>query len=235
MKHRLCRSALFAALLLTATGVSAQETPVYTTAHVVSIDTASRILVIRNTKGQRQSLIFDDLLASTAGVKAGDRVIVTVRGGPGRERVSAIAMAAAATAPTPVPQATPARPPAELARIREDFARQVGLISSNAAGVDGSWASFVTSCKVIKPESNGQGRDWFGLWDNRIQADYTSGFCRDLFNQIVSSGEAVKKAMAAAESTVVGVLEPGEIRDVRSLHNMNWDGWSLAPPARREP
>jgi hypothetical protein len=235
MNNRLCRSALFAALLLTATGASAQDTPVYTTAQVVSIDPAARIMVIRNTKGQRQSLMFDDLLGSTGGVKAGDRVIVTVRGGPGRERVSAIAMASATAAPTPVPRVTPAMPPAELARIKEGFARQVGVISANAASVDGSWASFVTSCKVIKAENTGGGRDWFGLWDNRIQADYTSGFCRDLFNQMISSGEAIKKAMAAAESTVTGILEPGEIRDIRSLHNMNWDGWNLAPPARREP
>jgi hypothetical protein len=101
--------------------------------------------------------------------------------------------------------------------------------------VDSSWASFVTACKVIQPETMSGGRDWFGLWDGRVQADYSSGSCRELFNQIVSSGEGIKKAMAAAESVVRDRLEPGQIRDIRTLNNMNWDGWTLPPPARREP
>jgi hypothetical protein len=238
MKNRLRHLGLLGVLLLlTASGVSAQtgvETPTYTNVRVVSIDPARRVLVIRNSKGRNESLVFDDLLQSTGGVKAGDSVIVTVRGGPGRKRVSAIALAGTTPAAQPVPSGRPGPAP-ERTRTRDDFARQVASISQDARGVDASWASFVTACKVIQPETMSGGRDWFGLWDNRVQADYSNGFCRDLFNQIVSSGEAVKKAMAAAESVVQGTLEPGEIRDIRRLHNMNWDGWTLPPPARRDP
>src|SRR5689334_3593650 len=97
MRNRLRRLGLFGALLLLLVSpVSAQtsmETPTYSNVQVVSIDTASRTLVIRNSKGQRESLPFDDLLAGTGGIKAGDRVIVTVLGGPGRKRVSAISLA----------------------------------------------------------------------------------------------------------------------------------------------
>lgn len=237
MRNRLRRFGLFGVLLLlTVSSASAQvETPTYATAQVVSVDAARRILVIRNSKGQRESLVFDDLLAGTGGIKTGDRVIVTVRGGPGRKRVSAIALAGTTPAATPTPRLAQPGGVSRLTRLREDFDRQVALVSQNASGVDGSWASFVTACKVIQPETMSGGRDWFGLWDGRVQADYSSGFCRDLFNQIVSSGEAVKKAMAAAESVVQGSLEPGEIRDIRRLHNMNWDGWTLPSPARREP
>ena len=236
--HRRLFGLLGALLLLTVSGVSAQtgvETPTYTNAQVVSIDPARRILVIRSSKGRTESLVFDDLLASTGGIKAGDRVIVTVLGGPGRKRVRAISLARATPAASPTPPLSQTAGISERTRAREAFARQVASISQDARGVDASWASFVTACKVIQPETMSGGRDWFGLWDNRVQADYTNGFCRDLFNQIVSSGEAVKKAMAAAESVVSGTLDPGEIRDIRTLHNMNWDGWTLPPPAKRDP
>jgi len=238
MKNCLYRFTLLGALLLLTVGrVSAQvETPTYTNAQVISIDPVTRILVISNSKGQKESLMFDDLLQSTGGIKTGDHVIVTVRGGPGRRRVSAISLSSATTGTSQAPTTViVARSPQERTKVRDDFARQVATISEDARGVDGSWASFVTSCKVVKPETISGSRDWFGLWDGRVQADYSSGFCRDLFNQIVSSGEAVKKSMAAAESTVQGVLEPGEIRDIRRLQNMNWDGWTLSPPTRREP
>ena len=231
---------LGAALLLTASGVAAQvgtETPAYANVQVVSIDPARRILVIRNQKGRNESLVFDDLLQSTGGIKAGDRVIVTVRGGPGRKRVSALSLARATT-PLAQTQESPAirpGPASERTQLKDAFARQVAVVSQEARSVDASWAGFVTSCKVIAPETTSGGRDWFGLWDGRVQADYSTGFCRDLFNQIVSSGEAVKKAMAAAESIVQGTLEPGEIRDIRRLNNMNWDGWTLPAPPRREP
>ena len=225
-------------MLLAVSAVSAQtgvETPTYVNAQVVSIDPARRTLVIRNSKGQKTSMVFDDLLAGAGGIKAGDKVIVTVRGGPGRQRVSAISLARTTPAASPTPGTAQPGPVSERTRAREAFARQVASISQDARGVDASWASFVTACKVIQPETMSGGRDWFGLWDGRVQADYSGGFCRDLFNQIVSAGEGVKKSMAAAESAVQGLLDPGELRDIRTLHNMNWDGWTLPSPARREP
>ncbi len=240
MENRTRHVGLLGALVLLAASIASSqsgvETPTYTNVQVVSIDPARRVLVIRNSNGRRESLIFDDLLASTGSIQAGDRVIVTVRGGPGRKRVSAISL----SRPTPAASPTPLvirrlESVSERTRTHDDFARQVASISQGASGVDSSWASFTTTCKVIQPETVAGGRDWFGLWDGRVQADYTSGFCRDLFNQIVSSGEAIKKAMAAAESVVQKTLEPGEIREIRRLHNMNWDGWTLSPPARREP
>jgi hypothetical protein len=239
MNNRLRRFGLFGALvLLTTSGASAQtgvETPTYVNAQVVSIDPARRTLVIVNSKGQKTSMVFDDLLAGTGAIKAGDKVIVTVRGGPGRQRVSGIRLARTTSAASPTPGTAQPAPVSERARAREAFARQVASVSQSASGVDASWASFVTACKVIQPETMSGGRDWFGLWDGRVQADYSGGFCRDLFNQIVSAGEGVKKSMAAAESAISGLLDPGEIRDIRTLHNMNWDGWTLPPPARRDP
>lgn len=227
-------------LLLTAGGVADQgggETPTYSNVRVVSIDAARRTVVLRTAEGRNETLVFDDLLQSTGGIKAGDLVIVTVRGGPGRQRVSAISLARKPPAASPAKQSEPRRlivGPARM-EMRDRFAKAVAVISDDARSVDASWASFVTACEVRQPETTSGGREWFGLWDGRVQADYSGGFCRDLFNQIVSAGEGIKNAMAAAESVVWDTLDPGEIRDIRTLYNMNWGGWTLPPPARRDP
>ncbi|MBK5255412.1 MAG: hypothetical protein JJE39_05215 [Vicinamibacteria bacterium] len=226
-------------LLLTTRGAADQdggETPTYSNVRVVSIDPARRIVVLLTAKGRKETLVFDDLLQSTGGIKAGDLVIVTVRGGPGRQRMSAISLARTPPAVSPAKESKAVRLIVGAARTEMDrFAEVVAVISGDARSVDASWASFVTACDVRQPETTSGGREWFGLWDGRVQADYSGGFCRDLFNQIVSAGEGIKKAMAAAESVVQHTLEPGEIRDIRTLHNMNWDGWTLPPPARRDP
>lgn len=231
-------AALFA---LGSPGVFAQaETPTYANAEVISVDMQRRVVVLRTPRGTRETLVLDDLLASTS-VKAGDRVIVTVRGGPGRRRISAMSVvtrvpvASAPPAATPRPSARPGRTDAERAESHARYSALVASISRQAQAVDGLWSGFVTAC-AVKPVSNdGGGRDWFGLWDGRVQADYSGGQCRDLHNQIVNAGEGIKKAMAAAESGIEESLTPGQVRDIRKTHSMNWDGWLLPAPQRRDP
>ena len=223
-----------------ASAQGATETPTYANVQVVSVDAASRIVVLRSSKGVNESFVLDDLLAGTGGVKAGDRVMVTLRGGPGRKRISAMSVVTVSTVPanaaaTPLPVRRPANADAAQIEMRDRFATQVKTLSQDARSIDAAWSSFVTSCNVKQPANTGGGRDWFGLWDARVQADYSSGFCRDLFNQIVSSGEGIKKAMAAAEDVAAKTLSVGEIRDIRTLHAMNWDGWTLPAPPKREP
>ena len=218
------------------------ETPTYSNAEVISVDMQRRVVVLRTPRGTRETLVLDDLLASTGGIRAGDRVIVTLRGGPGRRRISAMTLLTpgvpatpAAPTATPLPSPRPARTDAERAEARARYAAQVASISRQAQTVDALWSGFVTAC-AVKPISNeGGGRDWFGLWDGRVLADYSSGQCRDLYNQIVNAGEGIKKAMAAAESGIEETLTPGQVRDIRKTYSMNWDGWLLPSPHRREP
>ncbi len=229
-----------ALLALGAVTVPAQgETPTYSNAQVISVDALRRVVVLRTAQGTRETLVLDDLLAGTGSVKAGDRVVVTVRGGPGRKRISAMTVMTtsipAAPAATPRPSPNRGKSDAERAGSRARYSDQVAAISRQAQPVDGLWSGFVTACEV-KPVSNeGGGRDWFGLWDGRVIADYSGGQCRDLFNQLVSAGETIKKAMAAAESGIEETLTPGEVRDIRKTYSMNWDGWLLPAPQRREP
>jgi hypothetical protein len=212
--------------------------PTYANAEVVSIDPATRLVVIKGSTGAQETLEFDDGLVGPAGVKAGDRVIMTVRGEPGRRRVSAITkMTGKPTAARPRSSATPGATSADPSRaeVRQHFANQVASLSQQAGAVDGVWASFASSCDA-KPSSRVEGgRDWFGLWDGRVKADLSGGFCRDLFNQIVTAGEGIKRAMASAEDVARKSMDAGEVRDIRTLNSMEWDGWELPAPDKLEP
>jgi hypothetical protein len=230
---------------MVASAVSAQdvETPTYSNARIVSVDPALRLVVL-SVGGVRESLTLDDLMPGTGSFKAGDFVIVTVRGGPGRKRISAMTLApprtpVAASPNPPVQTSQSPRPPLRTEQERREarigYAARVAALSRQAASVDGLWSSFVAGC-AVKPVSNdGGGREWFGLWDGRVFADYSGGQCRDLFNQLVTNGEVIKSAMIGIEQNIEDWLTPGEIREIRRSHSMNWDGWTLPAPPRRDP
>ena len=250
MKKFLETLCLSASLLMVASGLLAQdvETPTYSNARIVAVDPAQRIVVL-SVGGVRESLILDDMMAGTGSFKAGDLVIVTVRGGPGRKRISAMTLARTGpttSSPDLQPRSTlPPRPPGRTdvparneqnrREARVGYAEQVAALSRQAASVDALWNSFVDGC-AVKPVSNeGGGRAWFGLWDGRVFADYSGGQCRELFNQLVTNGEVIKQAMTGIEQNIEDWLTPGEIRAIRRSHSMNWDGWALPAPPRRDP
>jgi hypothetical protein len=223
-----------------ASGEEKAVTSAYANVEVVSIDPVTRLAVIKNSKGAQETFEFDDNLAGVAGVKTGDSVTMTVRGEPGRQRVSAITLVAASPAPAKVSAAEASAsgvPPADVTPVpvREHFAKQVASLSDQARGIDDVWGSFVTSCNAKRASKAEGGRDWFGLWDGRVKADLSSGSCRDLFNQLVTSGEGIKKAMASAEDVARKTMEPGEIRDICRRNSMDWDGWDLPAPQKLEP
>lgn len=245
MKKILETMCLSASLLVVASGVWAQdvETPTYSNARIVAVDPARRIVVL-SAGGVRESLFLDDLMPGTGSFKAGDLVVVTVRGGPGRKRISAMTLAlpgtTAAPSPTlPVRVSQSPRPPLRTERDRREarigYTAQVAALSRQAVSVDALWSSFVAGCAVKPVSNNGGGRDWFGLWDGRVFADYSGGQCRDLFNQLVTNGEVIKTAMVGIEQSIEDWLTPGEIRAIRGSHSMNWDGWALPAPPRRDP
>lgn len=220
-----------------ASGQAIPPPPLYTNAEVISIDPATRLVVIKNGAGTTEAMDLDDSLAGTAGVKVGDHVMMTVREGGGRKRISAITKvnpAPANAASSGSPTATLTNADVAKSEMKAGFTEQVKSLSAQAKSVDEVWSSFVTSCDA-KPTSQAGGRDWFGLWDGQVKADLSGGFCRDLFNQIVASGEGVKKGMAAAEDVARKTLDAGEMRDIRALHSMDWDGWTLPAPAKLEP
>jgi len=54
---------------------------------------------------------------------------------------------------------------------------------------------------------------------------------RDLFNQVVGRGEAVKGGMVRAEEAARAAnLVPGDLRATRRRHSMEWSGWGGPAP-----
>ena len=206
------------------------------TAEVVSLDASTRLMVIKTPQGARQTVELDDSVGGMAGIKAGDKVILTLRNEPGRPKVTAI------VASKDQPQIeTPTKPKPTLADDsaatgpRTAFAARVAALAEDTSQVDTIWGEFQKACDVRSTAKLEGAREWLGIWDGTVRADTSNGFCKDLFNQILTRGTAVNKGMESAEATVKDVLLPGTIREIRQRYSMNWERWGLAAPERLEP
>jgi hypothetical protein len=215
---------------------AAQETPTYTNGRVVSFDSVQRTMVVETASGDRQRLELDDNTAGLGDIKSGDHVIVGINGAPGQLRVSSISKVRASL---PLRAASPPARPTLLrddskdaAAARRVFSDRVAAVAPQAGRVDGLWSTFKDTCEASSSARYDGAREWFGLWDDQVSADLSSGFCRDLFNQIVGLGETVKTQMAGAEDVARRSLAPGSIREIRRRYALDWEGWDLAPPER---
>jgi hypothetical protein len=220
------------------------------TADVVSFENQSRIMVIRGPDGARRRVMLDDIVGGFGSLNAGDRVILTIREEPGLARVSSLFKTTVPRRATELQ--TRALPPSELQAdlgtspelpplgtefdlsSRSLFSQQVAALAARANAVDLLWGQFRTTCDVRPSTPSSDAREWFGLWDGRVRADLSSGFCRDLYNEIVDAGASINAGMAAAEEAADEVLLPGTIRDIRRRYAMDWEGWSLSRPERVE-
>jgi hypothetical protein len=222
------------------TALAREEVPTYTNAVVVSMDKAKRTIVVRNTDGVQQRLDLDEAVTDLGDIRAGDQVIMTVRGETDRPRVTALSKSVT-TAPSKAPAiatTTPAPPEDDLAGPRRAFESRVSLVAQQAARVDALWSQFVNACDVRQGPAGSydNGREWFALWDGTTtRADLSNGFCRDLYNQIVGLGESVKRSMSGAEETARRDLDAGDMRQIRQRYGMDWDGWDRSAPARQTP
>ncbi len=220
-------------------GTSDDAPPIYTNAQVVAVDVVGRTLVIRNVRGLEEKVQLDDTLGGFGDIRAGDRVILTLRTGPGWTRVSSIVKSKAKPAPKVAAgsSARPAGAPVGNSRARasrEAFGAQVAGLAEQADRVDRVWDEFRKACHYQPGSPNERSRGWFVLWEGSIRADLSGGFCRDLFNQVVDLGEPVTVGMAAAEDVARRELSPGDIREIRGRYGMEWGGWGLTPPKRLE-
>jgi len=233
----LCATALAAAEGTTIPkGTSDDGPPTYTNAEVVAVDVTGRTLVIRNAKGVEEKVQLDDALAGFDDLKAGDRVILTLRRGPGWARVSSIDKSRAVPA-SQVAASSPPSPPVDNSEdlaSREAFGAQVASLAAQADRVDHVWNEFRRACKLMPGNPHEGARGWFAIWEGSVRADLSGGFCRDLFNQIVDLGEPINAGMTAAEDVARRTLLPGDIREIRRQYRMDWDGWALTPPKRLE-
>ena len=89
--------ASWVALVLAGSSAFAEQAgaPRYTNAEVVKVRTQERLLVIRNNEGVEQTLELDDQVVGIGELRPGDRVILTLRGEPGRARIESFSKAEA--------------------------------------------------------------------------------------------------------------------------------------------
>jgi hypothetical protein len=215
-----------------------QQTADYVTADVVSVDSVNRTLVARISGGPPQTLELDDTVAGFGPLKAGDRAILALRKEPGRAKVIWLTREAEgkgngkdrAAKANPIP--APRVQPADVEKASRAFSERTATLAEQASRVDQLWRPFRESCDVKVAGPYEGAREWFSLWDAQAKADLSSGFCRDLFDQIVSAGSDVNKSMAAAEDDVRNSLLPGAIREIRRRYSMDWEGWSRSAPAQ---
>ncbi|HEY8231144.1 MAG TPA: hypothetical protein VIJ10_00640 [Vicinamibacteria bacterium] len=243
-RMRIAMAAAIAWAGIGVSGVLAQGTPKYTNAEVLSINAQQRLLVVRTNDGAEQTLELDDQVSGLAELRAGDRVILTMRGEPGRPRVQAFSKttkveASASTRAEPVvtraePVVTAVDRGDEELRAAESYSRRLADLAAQATAIDTVWSGFRTACNVTLSDGAYAGsREWLSLWDS-VQVDTSSGYCRDLFNQIVGRGQSVNAAMAAAETDARRSLEPGAIREIQRQYSLEWHGWGSTPPKRLE-
>jgi hypothetical protein len=226
---------LVGALITAGPAVAAQAE--YTNAVLVSVDPGTRLIVVKNNQGGEETLKLDDNVSGLEGLAKGDAVILTVRGEPAMRRVSAVVKSSAAKETASAVTTEPA--PGVDAKAAQDmltYGQEVAELSRRAAAVDSSWQQFRTICSPTVSGDYDGGREWFGLWENRVKADLSIGTCRELYNQILDRGEAIKASMVRAEETarLAGLL-PGDMRRVRRQNSLDWEGWGLPSPDRQPP
>ncbi len=245
------RHPLFAAVALVAGGTLAaaapsspttagDDVPTYTNAEVVSVDTSARTMVVKDTDGNSKTVELDDNVAGFGDVAAGDKVIVSLRQTPGRPRVTAFvksnaSLSTSGTVAVSAPPATKYEPGSavivdEPAALRASFSLQVANLADLANRVDRLWSQFVTTCHATTTAKYDGARPWLAIWDRNLSADLSSGFCRDLRNQIVGLGSTVNAGMAEAEETARRGLAPGTIRETERRYAMDWSGWGAPAP-----
>ena len=251
MKQKIALILAVFAILAGAAVLSAQtpQTLTMTNAEVVSVDPSQRLMVIRNTLGKDQTVELDDQLAGFSGIRAGDKVVLSLRKGPGRDRVMAISKGGVTPAKdsrvvTSAPGATTteaaagaaanaAAIPASQASLNA-YSDRVATLAQQANEVDRLWGEFRNVCNVTV-DAHYDSREWLSLWDKQARVDLSSGACRDLFNQLITAGETVNASMAAAgESAKKAGLVDGDLRQIRQRYSMDWEGWGRTPPERLE-
>ena len=216
MKQKIALILAVFAMLAGASVLSAQspQSLTMTNAEVVSVDPSQRIMVIRNTQGKNQTVELDDQLAGFGGIRPGDKVVLSLRKGPGRDRVMSISKGGA-SAPASESRAVtssgglrrrrnPLRRTRPRARRRclasqasvNAYSDRVATLAQQANEVDRLWGEFRNVCNV-SVDAHYDSREWVSLWDKQARVDLSSGSCRDLYNQILTAGETVNAGMAA--------------------------------------
>jgi hypothetical protein len=217
------------AALACAAGLRAQApqaSPMYTNAEVVRVDTRARTLTYRGTSGPVVAAAAEgEAVASLAGLKRGDRVILTYRDAPSASgrRITGIRPTTEARALAPsAREAVETAPVAAASRPGPgSFDASAFGVAATAGQVDRAWANHRQLCVTREEPVNARGREWFGLLDGSLPrpTDDTCGTSFDAVAAVARDFEAqLEKLRATARDA--GVL-PGDLRDTLLRYNID--------------
>ncbi len=131
--------------------------------------------------------------------------------------------------------AQPSRPlaPSFSARSETDAAREDGtrqytqIVESaarRAAQIDSYWERIKAHCALRT--APGYDREWFALWDGRAALTAPDGSCSSAIREIEGLAAEVRSVVSAAQENArrASVL-PGQMREIRRRHRMDWPGF----------
>ncbi len=131
--------------------------------------------------------------------------------------------------------AQPSRPlaPSFSARSETDAAREDGtrqythIVESaarRAAQIDSYWERIKAHCALRT--APGYDREWFALWDGRAALTAPDGSCSSAIREIEDLSAEVRSVVSAAQENArrASVL-PGQMREIRRRHRMDWPGF----------
>lgn len=209
-------------------GAQAPETPaspMYMNAVVVRADANARTLTFRGTDGAQSVLRAEGgAVASLAGLRPGDKVIVTYRDGaaPADRRVTGIrptsesaAVAAPAPPSAPVPSPAAARPGPGA------FDGSASAAAATAAQVDRAWATHRQLCVKGTAPVNARGREWFGMLDGSMPRP-TDDTCGRSYDTVAAGAKEFAEQVAKLRASAAGAgVLPGELRDTLQRYNID--------------
>jgi hypothetical protein len=201
-----------------------QASPMYTNAEVVRVDTASRRLTFRGTGGQAVVVAEGDAVASLAGLKTGDRVILAYRDAPAGRRITGIRPTtdAAPTAPAArVPAPVTDVAPAPVRPARGSFDGSAFAVAATAGQVDRLWATHRQLCITQTEPVNARGREWFAVLDGSMPRP-TDDTCGRSYDAVETAARGFESQLDRLRSTSVeaGML-PGDLRDTLLRYNID--------------
>ena len=202
----------------------AVESPMYMNAEVVRANASAGTLTFRGTKGQAVLVTEGEASSSLAGLKRGDKVILTYRDAPAAagRRITSIRPTTQSASPATVHAAVaPAPVAAPVRAARGSFDGSAFAVASTAGQVDRAWVTHRQLCITQDAPVNARGREWFAVLDGSMPrpTDDTCGQSYDAVAAVARDFETQLDKLRAIAADA-GVL-PGDLRDTLQRYNID--------------
>jgi hypothetical protein len=203
----------------------AVASPMYMNAEVVRVNASAGTLTFRGTGGQAVLVTEGEATSSLAGLKRGDKVILTYRDAPAASgrRITGIRPTTPAAAPATVHAAVAAVPVAAPAPpARGSFDGSAFAVAATAGQVDRAWATHRQRC-VTQGDApvNARGREWFAVLDGSMPRP-TDDTCGQSYDEVATAARDFESQLDKLRTIAVdaGVL-PGDLRDTLQRYNID--------------